>query len=123
MPRMSEDELRAYQQRRQSHDNPERSGPSGDVEQRTGHASTATDEIQTPVQAVDIRFTHYRRRLADPDNFATKHFIDGFVEAGLLPDDSPEFVNEVRHRQLKIASWQQEHMQIELIKLDTTDKA
>jgi len=113
--RMTEEDLRAYHKRRQSHGDANDSGPGSNVEQRAVHEPEAAHAVQTALQTVDIRFTHYRRRLADPDNFCTKFFVDGLVEAGLLLDDSPQYVNEVRHRQVKIESWQEEYFDIELL--------
>jgi len=112
--RMTEDELRAYRERQQSHSDAVNSSSSSDVESGVVDEPEATHAVQAAVQRVDIRFCHYRRRLADPDNFATKHFVDGLVEAAVLPDDSPKFVNEVRHRQVKIPNWQEEHIEIEI---------
>ena len=113
--RMTEQELSAYYDRRKTHSDTDLASAGGNVEQRIVNESKTTHEVQAFVQAVDIRFTHYRRRLSDPDNFATKHFVDGLVEVGLLRDDCPEFVNEVRHKQVKIPAWQEEWIQIEIL--------
>lgn len=48
---------------------------------------------------VRITIHSYRKRLADPDGISGKAAIDGCVKAGLLGDDSPKEVAEVRHRQ------------------------
>lgn len=50
---------------------------------------------------VVITVTSYRNRLCDADGISAKAAIDGLVHSGLLPDDSPEYVREVRHRQEK----------------------
>ena len=50
---------------------------------------------------VTITITSYRKRLCDADGISGKAAIDGIVAAGLLPDDSPEYVSEVRYRQIK----------------------
>ncbi len=42
-----------------------------------------------------IKITSHRNRLIDVDNLCVKFFIDGLVTAGVLPDDSPEYVSEV----------------------------
>ena len=72
-----------------------------DVEQVAGHAPLATREDQTFDSPVCITFHHFRKRLCDCDGLVAKYAIDGIVQAGILPDDSPEFVSEVRHRQTK----------------------
>ena len=43
---------------------------------------------------VTVRFTGYRCRLLDPDNFAgsVKDLLDGCVAAGLFDDDSPDHI-------------------------------
>ena len=50
---------------------------------------------------VRIDVLHVRGRLVDPDNLSVKAVIDGLVRAGVLRDDSPKEVEEVRHRQVK----------------------
>lgn len=40
-----------------------------------------------------------RTRLADPDGISAKAVIDGLVKAGILTNDSPEFVKEVSYSQ------------------------
>jgi hypothetical protein len=52
-------------------------------------------------QPVAITFHHTRARLADIDGLSVKAAIDGLVHIGLLEDDSPKFVAEVRHCQTK----------------------
>lgn len=49
---------------------------------------------------VTIIVTSYRKGLCDADGISAKAAIDGLVHSGLLPDDSPEFVAEVRFRQV-----------------------
>ena len=51
--------------------------------------------------AAKIRIVSYRARLIDIDNISGKAVIDGLVHAGVLPDDSPEFVQEVVFTQRK----------------------
>lgn len=44
-----------------------------------------------------------RYRLADSDGISAKYVIDALVLGGVLADDSPEFVKEVRFSQEKIS--------------------
>jgi hypothetical protein len=46
-----------------------------------------------------IHVHHRTNRLADPDGRSIKAVIDGLVEAGILPDDSAKFVEEVTQSQ------------------------
>lgn len=55
-------------------------------------------EFDTPVR---VTITHVRKRLADLDNLSGKGLLDGIVACGILRDDSPEQVREVRVRQVK----------------------
>ena len=112
---MTEQELSDYYDKRKARSDPNAASTVRNMKQRVVNEPETADEVQAIMQTVDICFCHYRRRLADPDNFASKYLVDGLVEAGLLRDDSPEFVNEVRHRQEKIPAWQEESILIELI--------
>ena len=48
-----------------------------------------------------IHVHHKTKRLADSDGRSVKACIDGLVLAGVLRDDSPEFVKEVSQSQEK----------------------
>ncbi len=52
-------------------------------------------------KAARIKIVSYRKRLIDIDNISGKAAIDGLVHAGILEDDSPEYVSEVTFRQIK----------------------
>lgn len=53
-------------------------------------------EIEPFPVPVHITVTaHFKGRLLDPDNICAKPLIDGLVEAGLLVDDSPQYVDGV----------------------------
>ena len=45
------------------------------------------------------QMTTSQARYPDPDaiSLAVKHLIDGVVDAGIIPDDSPEYVAEIRY--------------------------
>lgn len=40
-----------------------------------------------------------RTRLADPDGISAKAVIDGLTKAGILPDDSAKFIEEITYSQ------------------------
>jgi len=55
-----------------------------------------------------------RKRLTDADGVSGKAAIDGLVHAGLLADDSPEYVQEVSYSQAKIKKGEAEETLIEI---------
>ena len=50
---------------------------------------------------VCISIYSIRKRLVDTDGISAKAVIDGIVKVGLLEDDSPKYVQEVRYSQEK----------------------
>ncbi len=50
--------------------------------------------------AAKITIVNFRKKLIDIDNISAKAVIDGLVHAGVLVDDSPEFVSSVTTKQL-----------------------
>ena len=50
----------------------------------------------------------YRHRLADPDGISAKAAIDGIVKAGILFDDQTKQIKEVRFKQTKIPTKEEE---------------
>ena len=48
-----------------------------------------------------ITVINMRKRQIDVDNLSTKALIDGLVHAGVLVDDSPDYVNEVVVKQFQ----------------------
>lgn len=61
---------------------------------------------------VSITIVSFRMRLADSDGISGKAAIDGLVHAGVIRDDSPQYVEEVRYRQVKVATKEQQKTQI-----------
>ena len=61
---------------------------------------------------VRITVVSYRQRLADSDGISAKAAIDGLVHCGVLADDSPKFVKEVRYRQVKVKSKEEEETRL-----------
>jgi hypothetical protein len=58
-------------------------------------------ESKRLVKRASIHVHSKQKRLADPDGISAKAAIDGFVIAGLLPDDSAKFIKEVSFTQEK----------------------
>ena len=67
--------------------------------------------FDTPVR---LRVISYRVRLTDADNCCAKYAIDGIVEAGILRDDSPKYVQSVTHEQVKVKNKSEEKTVIEI---------
>ena len=65
--------------------------------------------FNTPVR---ILVHSYRRRLADPDGISAKAAIDGIVKAGILSNDSPKQIEEIRFKQTKIKTPEEERTEI-----------
>jgi len=82
------------------------------VESAVGDASLEAKKgarLNTPVR---ITVVSYRSRLCDADGISAKAAIDGLVHCGVLPDDSPKFVKEVRYCQVKVKSKEDEKTEL-----------
>jgi Holliday junction resolvase RusA-like endonuclease len=82
------------------------------VERAQSNAPSEAKRCQPFDSQVNVTFLHYRHRLADVDGVSIKACLDGIVKAGLLKDDSCSEINEVRQRQIKIASSEDEKTEI-----------
>lgn len=71
------------------------------VEPHSGNAPLGKEKTQGFDTPVHIHIHSVRKRLADSDGISGKACVDGIVKAGLLPDDSPQFVKAVSHSQEK----------------------
>lgn len=86
------------------------------LQEKTGHTppcSIAVNEcniINEPLEAKKVArfkskvaiFIHSKRnRLIDIDNLFAKYFIDGIRYAGILADDSPQYIEKIVHTQEK----------------------
>jgi hypothetical protein len=75
--------------------------PASDMEPDLHHAPLAEKEAKGHDTRLSIHVHSVRKRLADADGISAKAAIDGLVLAGILPDDSPKYVKEVRYSQEK----------------------
>lgn len=85
-----------------------------DMERPARHESVQAEQglpFNTPVS---ITIISHRVRLCDPDNVSAKACIDGLVHCGILRDDSPKEVSEVRYRQIKVKNREEEKTVIEI---------
>lgn len=88
--------------------------PAADLEPPAGYAPAQAEQglpFNTPVS---ITVISYRTRLADTDGISAKAAIDGLVHCGILRDDSPKEVSEVRYRQVKVKNSSEEKTVIEI---------
>lgn len=76
-------------------------GTTSNMEQAVSDALLGTQGMQRFDSPVRISIHSIRKRLADIDGISGKAAIDGLVHSGVLQDDSPKFVKEVRHTQEK----------------------
>ena len=76
--------------------------PAANVEPGTGNESMAKSKIKDMDSPCRINFHSRRYRLTDADGCSGKAALDGLVHAGLLPDDSAQYVEKVSHTQEKI---------------------
>ena len=86
-----------------------------DVEPPTCYASLGTEEVPRLDTPCRIHVHSFRHRLADADGISAKAAIDGLVLAGILPDDSPLYVEEVCYYQTKISKSEEEHTEIDIL--------
>lgn len=89
--------------------------PSGSIpQQSTREKPLDSDQGKTQnSRRCVLRYTSYRCRLLDEDNWCTKFFTDALRYCGALPDDTPDKVT-ISVRQKKVAHRSQEKTLIEL---------
>jgi len=88
------------------------SGQAADVELPASGGRARKDESTAPFTRASIEVVSYRTRLADADGISAKAAIDGIVMCGILRDDSPKEVSEVRYRQVKVKNESEEKTEI-----------
>lgn len=69
------------------------------MEPDTGNAAKNPNAVKSLDEKVRIHIHSIRKRLADSDGICGKYVIDGLVLSGLLPDDSPQWVEAVTFSQ------------------------
>jgi hypothetical protein len=87
-------------------------GPAADLERRPVDEPPATHGPQAFDRPVTVSVHCYRHRAADPDGTCAKWAIDALVHQGILRDDGPKYVREVRFRQTEIPRSEQERTEI-----------
>lgn len=105
--RWTSQQLRDYETRRSfSRAQPEQTVRHDALAEKAGEAFHS--------DRVLLRVTSFRCRLLDPDNLCPKYFIDCCRYAGLIPDDSPEFIT-LQVTQEKVKTKSEERTEIEIL--------
>lgn len=94
---------------------------AANLEQLTRDESFQTRKVETLDSQVDLFVISYRSRLADPGGVSEKAAVDGCVNCGLLQDDGPKNIREVRHRQIKVKNREEEKTILVFIPVDNLD--
>ncbi len=84
------------------------------LEPDCSHEIERPNEIKAFDSPVNVTVHSYRYRLCDPDGISVKWALDAIVKAGILVDDKPENVKEVRFKQSKIPKTEDEKTVITL---------
>ena len=83
-------------------DNPHRITSTATYDkQGAGNEPLAEEETPRFDGPVDILIESHVKRIRDPDGNFCKYIIDAIVDRGILADDTPEEIREIRHRQVK----------------------
>ena len=85
---------------------------AADLEQAFSDASLGAQKMSRFNSPVCILIHSFRHRLGDPDGISAKAAIDGIVASGILADDTAKQIKEVRFKQTKIATSQDEKTEI-----------
>ena len=74
---------------------------AANVESDSCNAPLGQEETPRFNSPVSIHIHSIRKRSTDADGISAKAVIDGIVRAGILIDDSPQYVKEVSYSQEK----------------------
>lgn len=69
------------------------------VEPNPGHAAAAANVCKKAHPRYRVEVHSRRRRCTDADAVSAKWALDGLVAGGILPDDSPEWIESVSFSQ------------------------
>ena len=84
------------------------------MESNTRNAPVETQEDARRNTQASITITSHRKHSCDVDGISAKAIIDGLVHCGVLEDDGPRHVKEVRYRQEKVAAVEEEKTVVEI---------
>ena len=84
------------------------SAPTANPKPDIPNGASAKNEAEKDFTQAVLTVHSRRHRPTDADGIFSKWAIDAIVRGGVLPDDSPAYVKEVRHTQEKIPKDQTE---------------
>lgn len=85
---------------------------SANVERTSGNEPVRAGKGPAFDSRCSITIVSYRIRLCDADGISAKAAIDGLTHCGVLQDDSPKEVSEVRYRQVKVKNVSEEKTEL-----------
>lgn len=85
---------------------------TADMEQGSIDEPAGADAIKEVHQRAHIDVHCYRVRPADLDNICAKWCTDALVKAGVIKDDSPDYVDQFLFRETKVKSYSEEKTEI-----------
>ena len=71
------------------------------MEQNSVDEQAGPDKDNQVSERYRINVHRYSARLCDPDNIVSKWSVDALEQAGIIPEDSPEYVEAVTFQQSK----------------------
>ena len=100
-PRMTETDAYSYLQRfyGNAQTKIDSAVPATDVESDLPHALDPKAQAVQVAKRFCVRVTSCGRRLADTDGNCVKAIVDGITAAGIWPDDSSKFIEEISFTQ------------------------
>ena len=72
-----------------------------DMEQNPVNELARTTQDKKVSEKYRINVHRYSAKLCDPDNIASKWSVDALELAGIIPEDSPEYIEAVTFQQTK----------------------
>lgn len=85
------------------------------VERNTCNEPMGKGKVAAFDTRVRITVVSYRTTLADADGVSAKAAIDGLVRARIILDDSTRYVKEVRYRQIKVKTIEEEETVLKIV--------
>ena len=92
------------------------------MEQGLGNALLGTQKIERFDAPVRIDIYSTRKGKTDIDNISGKAALDGIIKAGILKDDSTEFIKEYQvHRAVPVTKTEDEKTEIVITEIGSED--
>ena len=115
MPRWTQDDLRAFDERQRNAHRAASQSPQPEPAIRHEPVAEEARKGGNPGR-FQVRIVSFRGRLLDPDNLCAKYFIDCLRYSEIIPDDRPQDI-ELSVTQIKVANKSDERTEITVTKL------